>query len=76
MFANRYGDRFCFVSLMRDNPFKEQLSEFCLENKINYFEDQKITSPENLIEGKGHFNIEGNKLLADLLTYKVMGFVD
>ncbi|PKN75827.1 MAG: hypothetical protein CVU49_00195 [Candidatus Cloacimonetes bacterium HGW-Cloacimonetes-2] len=76
VFSSKYGDRFVFISLMRDNPYSDQLADYCDKNDINYLENLDITRPENLIDGKGHFNLRGNKLLADYVAFEVMGVSD
>jgi len=59
----KYGDDFYFVSLMRDNPYQEELQEYCLNNRINYSYNGNIMIPSNLINGQGHLNISGNQEL-------------
>jgi hypothetical protein len=70
-FSEEYGDKFYFVSLMRDNPYQDQLKNWCREKGIKYFSNPVIKQRSNLIKGDGHFNLAGNKLLGDYL-YEIL----
>lgn len=66
-YKDAFGDRFLFVSLMNDNPFKEELAEFCSTNRIAYAFNSTIMDPVNLIHGAGHLNKRGNRMLGNVL---------
>jgi len=70
-YQKAYGDGFIFVSLMKDNPYKQELSDFCEANGIDYHSNYGIVEARNLIKGSGHLNEKGNRelglYLADLL---------
>lgn len=65
-FKSRYGASFHFVSLMSDYPSELDLEQDCRSLGINYHFNPGIMKPYNLIKG-GHFNVQGNKALADYL---------
>lgn len=72
-FNKRYGDDFYFVSLMRDNPYQEELQEYCLSKRINYSYNGNIMIPSYLINGSGHLNISGNQELGSYLGHLILG---
>ncbi len=71
-FKARYGDDFYFVSLMRDNPYQTKLAAYCQEKRINYAFNGKIVITENLINGRGHLNVKGNREPGSFLGQIVM----
>ncbi|MDD4309241.1 MAG: hypothetical protein PHO32_02575 [Candidatus Cloacimonetes bacterium] len=66
-FRNKYGDSFTYISIMSDNPYEARIADFCMVNSINYLYNPHIMKPGNLINGDGHLNLMGNKLLAEYL---------
>ncbi len=68
-YKEAYSDRFVFVSLMKDNPYKEELAAFCAENNIEYHFNYSIIQPDNLIKGSGHLNANGNRELGIYLAH-------
>jgi len=66
-YNNAFGDRFLFVSLMKDNPLKDELASFCIANKIAYAVNDTIMYSRNLLHGAGHLNRKGNQILGDVL---------
>ncbi|MDD3236216.1 MAG: hypothetical protein PHH43_07835 [Candidatus Cloacimonetes bacterium] len=66
-YYEEYGDKFVFVSLMGDNPYKRELYEFCHDQGINYFTNYNVMNPSNLIDGTGHLNEKGNMLLGQYM---------
>ncbi len=71
----QYGNKFIFVSIMRDCPYEADLKKYCEENKIAYYQDINIMKSINLINGSGHFNKDGNRqlgfLLYDICSYNI-----
>lgn len=67
-YKSKYGSGFRFVSLMLDNPFEDELNNYCKKNGINYFVNKMIMLPDNLIGGDGHFNRQGNTELGIYLV--------
>lgn len=66
-YKSKYGDAFYFVSLMRDNPYQNELKDYCRNKRINYSYNENIMIPSNLINGRGHLNIRGNHELGIFL---------
>ena len=66
-FNNKYGADFMFVSLMRDSPFALETKSFCIDKGIAYYENLDMMTPMNQIDGEGHFNLLGNRLLGEYL---------
>ena len=66
-YQHEYNGDFYFLSLMRDNPFHNELAEFCHNKGINYKYVDNIMIPEHLINGGGHLNKQGNAALGEAL---------
>ncbi len=65
-YSEKYKDRFSMVSITRDNKYVSQIHDFCDANKINFI-SRNILLPDYQLNGKGHLNNEGNKLLGEML---------
>jgi hypothetical protein len=65
-FSDKYKDRFSVVSLAREKIFDSQIRGFCEANRIDFI-SRNILLPDYQLNGKGHLNDEGNKLLGEML---------
>jgi hypothetical protein len=65
-FYHKYGDRFSVISLNHWQGEHSQLLKYCEKNKITYTK-ANILLPQYRIDGIGHFNEIGNKLLGEIL---------
>ena len=65
-FDKQFGDQFFLISIINDDEVNEKIKYFCHENMIN-FSYSPITKSKNKINGVGHLNIQGNKLLGELM---------
>jgi len=62
-YSIKYKEKFVFVSLMRDNPFDQELIDLCKEWRIKFYSNKEIMLPVNKIGGVGHLNRIGNRRL-------------
>lgn len=67
-FHGRYGDRFYFVSIMRDILDDGLLKQYCDNLGIRNSFNPSVMTAANRINGSGHLNELGNKALAAYLT--------
>ena len=65
-FNKKYMDRFLLLSISNENYANTQISNLCKVNGIP-FVFRNILLPKYRLNGKGHLNIDGNKLVGDLL---------
>jgi hypothetical protein len=65
-YKSEYGDKFILVSIINNDKINSQLEQFCSENKICY-DDIPMIKPEFMINGGGHLNEKGNKVLGEFL---------
>lgn len=66
-YKEKYAESFCFVSLMQDCPYDFELEKYCTELGIEFRQFLDVMNPANLINGTGHLNQTGNKILAQKL---------
>lgn len=67
-FSSHYGDKFCYVSIMRDNPYEKDIEKYCFENSIEYHHSNEIMVHQHKINGSGHLNRTGNVMLGDYIA--------
>jgi len=72
-YKKKYSDRFLCLSIMDNDSVNAQLSSFCSQNKIS-FDCKKLNIEENKINGEGHLNLKGNKLLGDFFYESFIKF--
>lgn len=67
-YKNKYNNKFIFVSAGKDFLIDNELKNFCRLNGINFYSESSLMNAENLINGNGHFNLEGNLKLGNYLS--------
>lgn len=65
-FKRKYGNRFILISIAKDGPFNAKIMSFCKTNGIDFCA-RNLLLPGNRINGHGHLNAVGNRLLGELL---------
>ncbi|MBN1472276.1 MAG: hypothetical protein JW925_10885 [Syntrophaceae bacterium] len=72
-YKKHFADRFSLISIINDNKLNSQISDFCNFNNISFI-SRIILLPKYRLNGKGHLNIEGNKLLGEMLHESFIRF--
>ena len=66
-FHDKYKESFYIVSIIDDHFYNLKLKEHCDSIGIKFLFDESVMKTENLINGQGHLNENGNSKLAEII---------